>query len=43
MLMMDDPIFENVFSLDACPNIEKFSMPQVSGIHITSGFISFNF
>ena len=42
MLMIDEPIFENVFSFDASPSIEKFSIPHVSGIHSTSGFISFS-
>ena len=41
--MIDEPILENVFSFDASPSIEKFSIPHVSGIHSTSGFISFSF
>jgi hypothetical protein len=39
MLIMDEPIFWVLVLADTAPNIEKFSIPQVSGIQIESIFV----
>ena len=40
MLIIDEPIFWILVILATAPNIEKFSIPQVSGIQIESIFVS---
>ena len=37
--MMDDPIFWILVFEDIAPNIEKFSIPQVSGTQMASIFV----
>ena len=39
MLIMDEPIFWVLVLFATAPNIEKFSIPHVSGIQIESIFV----
>ena len=38
MLIIDEPIFEDCIFWETALNIEKFSMPHVSGIQTVSGW-----